>query len=504
MKLRFNPRFLPAMLIAAMSAMPITLASAPSRAQSLPSLGDTERQELSPLFERRVGEQIMRSLRKDRDYLDDAPLLEFLNNFGATLLAATPEARGEANYDFFFFGVRDPALNAFALPGGFIGVHSGLLLAAQNESELASVMAHEIGHVSQRHIARMLGKQKQDALIPLAAVALAVLAAKSSPEASSALLVGGQGLAVQRRLNFSREAEREADRVGLQILREAKFDTSGMVSFFGRLQSASRGYTESVPAFLRSHPLTTERIADIQSRTQDTRYKQRADGLDFHLIRARAKVLQDSSSQGLDEARVVFENQLQLRTAQQTAAGKYGLAMIALRQGAYPQALSLLQESRTAAGANAAASSLYASTTIEIRRAARQDAEAIKDADAARSQFPMSRGIARQYAEALIAAGRHDEAIRYLRDQVQLYRQEARLQELLAQSYAAQGKLALQHLALAEAHAIDGILPAALEQLTIARASPDASFYDQAMIDAREREVKAKWRDEQKEIKERR
>jgi predicted Zn-dependent protease len=289
----------------------------------------------------------------------------------------------------------------------------------------------------------------------------------------------------------------------LKILREAKFDTSGMVSFFGRLQSASRAYTESVPAFLRSHPLTTERIADIQSRTQDYRYKQRADSLDFHLLRARVRVLQDASSQGLDEARVVFENQLLQRTPLQIAAGKYGLAMIALRQGAYPKALTLLQESRTAAGANVA-SPVYASLSIDIRRAAHQDAEAIREADAARNQFPLSRGLARQYAEALIAAGRHDDAIKYLRDQVQLYRQDARLQEMLAQSYAAQGKLALQHLALAEAHAIDGTLPAALEQLTIARTAPDASFYDQAQIDARERELRVKLREELKELKERR
>jgi len=142
----------------------------PAHAQSLPSLGDTEREALSPLMERKLGEQIMREIKRNRDYLSDAPLQEYLNNLGASLLTVRPEARGEAQYDFFFFAVRDPMLNAFALPGGFIGVHSALVLAAQNESELASVMAHEIGHVAQRHIARMLGKQKQDMLIPLAAM----------------------------------------------------------------------------------------------------------------------------------------------------------------------------------------------------------------------------------------------------------------------------------------------------------------------------------------------
>lgn len=494
------PRLVLTFIASLLCTLPSHAVPAPQSTQSLPSLGDTEREDLSPLMERKIGEQIMRDLRRDSDYLDDAPLLEYLNNFGSTLLAATPDARGEAHFDFFFFAVRDPVLNAFALPGGFIAVHSGLVLAAQHESELASVLAHEIGHVSQRHIARMLGKQKQDSLIPLAAILIAVLAARSSPDAASAMMIGGQGLAIQRQLNFSRDAEREADRVGLQILREANFDTSGMIAFFRRLQTVGRSRGDNMPAFLMSHPLTSERIADIQARTQDYPYKQRADSLDFNLIRARARVLQDSSSTGLREAAVLFDNQLRQNTAAQVASGKYGLALIALRQEAFPKALALLQEARAALPASAALeSALFAHLSIEIRLAAHQYSLAIREADAARNDFPLSRSIARQYAESLLAGGRNEDAVRYLRDQAQLYRQESQLQDLLAKAYAAQGKQAMQHLALAEVHALSGTLPAALEQLTIARNAPDASFYEQAIIDARERELQVMWRDEMKE-----
>lgn len=475
--------------------------SSVGHAQALPTLGDTEREELSPLMERKVGEQVMRDIRLNRDYLDDAPLLEYLNNFGATLLAARPDARGEAGYEFFFFAVRDPMLNAFALPGGFIAVHSALLLAAQSESELASVMAHEIGHVAQRHIARMLGKQRQDALIPLASMVLGALAARSSPDAAAALIVGGQGVAVQRQLNFSRDAEREADRVGFQIMQEAGFDTSGMVAFFGRMQTAARSYTDAVPAYLRTHPLTTERIADIQARQRSQPYKQRADSLDFHLIRARVRVLQDMSPQGLRDARVVFENQLQQKTRTQTVAAKYGLAFIALKEGAPAKAQALLQEARAALQMSPAAhNATLASLAIDIKLAPNQaPADAVKEADTARAQFPLSRGIARQYADALIAAGRYDDAASYLRDQAQLYRQEPQLQAQLAQAYAAQGKQALQHMALAESYVLAGSLPAALDQFGIARRAPDATFYEQAVIDARERNVQALWRDELKE-----
>lgn len=486
--------------MAALCVSMFVLPLLPVSAQNLPSLGDTERSELSPLMERKLGEQIMRDIRHDRDYLDDAPLLEFLNTFGNGLVAIRPEARGEAGYDYFFFAVRDLSLNAFALPGGFIGVHSALILAAQNESELASVLSHEIGHVAQRHIARMLGKQRQDALIPLASAVLAALAARGSPDASAALLMGGQGLALQRQLNFSRDAEREADRIGLQILKDANYDTSGMISFFGRMQNASRSYTEA-PAYLRSHPLTTERIADIQARTRDQRYRQRADSMDFQLIRARVRVLQDTSVQGLRDAVVAFDNQLQQKTPQQTVSALYGKAFVAFKQGSVAKAQGLMQEAAAAAQGPAAIgqSAVFSSFSIDLKLAAGQYPDALKEAEAARQKFPVSRGIARQYADALIELERFDDAVNYLRDQAQLYRQDPKLQEQLAKAYAAQGKQALQHLALAEAYALSGSVPAAIDQLGIARRSPDASFYDQSVIDAREREFKARWLEEMKE-----
>ncbi|HEY6774776.1 MAG TPA: M48 family metalloprotease, partial [Oxalicibacterium sp.] len=363
------------------------LQALPSPAQGLPSLGDTEREELSPIMERKLGEQIMHQLRRDRDYMDDAPVQEYLSNLGATLLAVRPDARGEAQYDFFFFAVRDPVLNAFALPGGFIGVHSGLILAAQSESELASVMSHEIGHVAQRHIARMIGKQKQDALIPLASLLLGALAATASPDAGMAVIAGGQGLAIQRQLNFSREAEREADRVGLDIMRDAGFETAGMINFFGRLQKASRGYNDSAPAYLRTHPLTTERIADIEARTRDLRYRQHADSLDFSIVRARVRVLQNPSTQGLIDAEGAFKRQLQQRTRPEVIAANYGLAFVALRQGNAARAQTYIDQARASlkSGAPSKASDpMLASLAIDIRLAAKQYSEAVTEADAAR------------------------------------------------------------------------------------------------------------------------
>jgi len=496
-------------------AMPMAMAQtalAPAKIPNLPSLGDTERQDLSPVMERKLGEEIMRDIRRDHDYLDDGPILEYMNNFGNVLVAARPGARGEANFDYFFFVVRDPQLNAFALPGGFIAVHSALLLAAQNESELASVLGHEIGHVVQRHIARSIGQQKQDALIPLAAMILAALASRQGGgDAAMGVFLGGQGLAIQRQLNFSRDAEREADRIGFQILGEAGFDTSGMVAFFQQMQSATRNYSDLVPAWLLTHPLTSERIADIQARIREQPYRQHQDSLDFFLVRSRARVLQDETANGYAEAKAFFQNQTLQDSWQQKAAGQYGLAFLALKQGDPVAAQSWLDKAWDtvnrpppagvlSAAPRSRAESIFAATSIEIKLADPDNkamiAKAVTEADAAHQKFPLSRGIAHQYAQALIAAARYEDAAVYLRDQAQLYREDADVFDLLAQTYAKQGKLALQHLALAESYNLQGGTMAALDQLSYARKSPDASFYDQSLIDAREREWQARRREE--------
>jgi predicted Zn-dependent protease len=491
------------------SAKPSPQTPAPSNAknQSLPTLGDTARGDLSPIMERKIGEQIMSSVRHDPDYLEDGPVTEYLTKLGNSLLDKRPDARGETSYDFEFFAVRDPVLNAFAFPGGFLGFHTGLILAAQTESELASVMGHEIGHVSQRHIARMLGNQKQDFLIPIAALILAALAARASPDAAMAMVMGGQGLAIQRQLSFSRDAEREADRVGFQILREGGYDTSGMLAFFGRMQHASRNYTDNGMSYLRSHPLTSERMADIQGRLFGERYRQRADGLDFYLTQARVRVLQDSKAQGLIDATLAFENQIKNGNEESRLSAQYGLAFVAYKKNDFLKAEKLLNE-LTAQIAQLPSqkkwlkeTSAFASLAIDIEMGKKRPDVAVAKAKIALRDLPLARGLAHQYAEVLIEAKIYTDAEVFLRDQIALYRREAKLQHLLAKAYAAEGKQALQHIALAEAYAIEGALPAALAQLEIARLDPDVKYYDLSVIDAREREWKEKRREEMEDEK---
>lgn len=511
---------LAAVTAAALAAPTVPVLRGTTDTTGLPTLGDTARADLSPVMERKLGEEIMNDIRRDRDYLDDDAIIEFINNFGENLVSFAPGARGETNADFFFFVVRDPMINAFALPGGFIGVHSQLLLSAQNESELASVLSHEIGHVQQRHIARMIGQQKQDALLPLAALVLAALVGKAGGGADAAMgvMMGGQGLAIQRQLNFSRDAEREADRVGFQTMRAAGYDTSGMVSFFKRLQSTTRVYGEA-PAWLSSHPLTGERIADIQGRIRDNPkpIHIRPDSIEFHLVRARARVLQDESQKGREEAKAAFNNQLAQQNTQQQTAAMYGLAFLALRQGDLKTAQGWLDKATasmkprpgvfSSERGGTDGSAMFAGLGIEIKLAPGQPPavvhQAVQEAQAAYQTFPLSRMLARQYADALVADGQLDKAAQFLRDQVQQYREEPKLYDQLAKTYAAQGKIALQHMALAESYVLTGALPAAVDQLNLARKAKDVSFYDQAVIDARERELTERQKEEKKEKKDR-
>ncbi len=394
---------------------------------TLPNLGDSASDDLSPITERKLGEEIMRQAREAGDVMEDAESTEYLNNFGATLVAHV--APGDTSQNFQFFFVSDPQINAFALPGGYIGINSGLLVATQSESELASVMAHEMGHVLQRHIARSIARQKQTSLVALAATLLGVLAASraNTVDAGQAAIAAGQGYAIQDQLNFGRDAEREADRVGFQILQNSGFDVNGMANFFGRLQQATRFYETGAPAFLQSHPLTTERIADIQNRIRESPYKQRPDSLDFQLVRARLRVIQDPTVQGVRDARAAFEDQLKSGAYASQAAMRYGLAVALLKQNDAKGAEQELDKVRKLAPRPNA---ILVNLAIDVKQASGDAKGAVDLAKAARAQFPQSRMLAQNYADCLQQAGRHDEAIAFLRDQMQLYRSEPVLYEL--------------------------------------------------------------------------
>jgi len=243
----------------------------PSRA--LPSLGDPASEDLTVGAERHLGDRIMQELRRDPDVIDDPLLLDYLSNLWSPLVGAA-RARGEIpqdldqQYAWEPFLVRDRSINAFALPGGFVGVHLGLISMTATRDELASVLAHELSHVTQRHIARSIAVNRRQSILGVAAMILGVMAAARSPRAdgANAAIMGGQAMMIQGQLNFSRDMEREADRVGFGVLEQAGFAPLGMVAMFERLQQSARLSDSQQYPYLRSHPLTSERIGEARSR----------------------------------------------------------------------------------------------------------------------------------------------------------------------------------------------------------------------------------------------
>ena len=464
-------------------------ASAQSRpAFNLPSLGDDASDVLSPAMERKIGEQYYRQLRRERSFMDDPELVEYVTGLGARLVAAIPPGAVESRPDIEYFLLQDASINAFAMIGGYIGVNSGLILTAETEAEAASVIAHEIGHLTQRHLARGISRAQRNSSLSLAALALAVLLARSSSGASEALMAGSEAAQVQAQLADSREFEREADRIGMQTLIAAGFDASAAVSFFQRLQRATTVYDTNAPVYLRSHPMTSERIADLQARVRDARYRQREDSIDFHYARAKLRALSDTTAQGLRDSVTLFQQLIKERAndPRLVSALRFGLAHAHLLQRDLPAA-------RAAVGAIGERSSHAMLDHLRARLLiAEGNAKAATTLlEQSTKRFPESRALGYALLEAKQGQGAHAEVANILRDKLTLYRQDPRLYELHAKSLGALGRRTAAHRALAEAYALTGALPAAIEQLQIARRAGDGDFYELSIVDARLCELQA-------------
>ena len=449
-------------------------------AQSLPDLGGSGEAILTPQTERRLGESIVRDIRfREPSYIDDPEIEEYLGELGAKLTAAGQGAR----YDFEFFVLRDPTINAFALPGGFVGVHTGLITAADTESELASVLAHEIAHVTQRHISRMLGQQQRMQIPTMAAVAAAILLGRSRPDLAAGATAAVQAGAVSAQLSYSREFEREADRVGLQTLDAAGFDTRAMPAFFEKMQRSMRIADDgSVPGYLRTHPVTTERIADTQNKAAALPYRQHRDDPAFQLVRAKIRAESGDASETVAHFKAAVSDQ---RYASEGAA-RYGLASALLRAGKAREAEAELGRAR----ASGAAGPMIEGLAARIKHAEGDRAGAVALLASAHARYSQSRAILYAYVQELLAGNRNQDALKLLAESVRLYPRDARLHRMQAQTYAALGKRLLQHQAQAEYYALQGSLPAAIEQLQLARAAGDGDFYQLSVVDARLKELR--------------
>ncbi|MVW73509.1 M48 family metalloprotease [Bordetella sp. 15P40C-2] len=473
--------------LAGLLGLAVALPLAPAVAQpvGLPSMGAASSADLSPALERQLGEAIMAQGRRDPTFINDPEVTQYLTTLGRKLANFAPGAVPDVE----MFGVRDPQINAFAMPGGFIGVNSGLIVQSTSEAELASVLAHEIGHVVQRHIARGMTQQNQSGVVMMASLAAALLAALAGGGGNLAVGVAafGQAAAINQQLGFSRDAEREADRAGFTMLTRAGYDPDGMVRMFSRLMGASRlNEGTGGGAWASTHPLSIERMSDIQNRVRNLPAEKYTDSDDYWYIRAKMRVIQGRDAVSLRSATQVLQDDSRRLTGVQQSAAFYGLALQAFQRNQIDEAQRYLER----AEAGGRSSPQLARLAIDLAAARRDGAQALQLAAAAIKRWPQQRALGIAYAQALQGVGRHAEAQSYLRERIKQWGDdEPGLYQMLAYSEERNGHPVEARRDMARYYVLTGAYAAAEAQLQQAR-NLSKDFYEQSQIDVQIRDVK--------------
>jgi len=478
--------------VQAQSSLPLT--------SSLPTLGDDSA--MSTSAERRLGDRIAREIYRDPDYIDDPVLAEYVQGIWQPLLASarrTGDLSPELDEHFaweIMLG-RDRTVNAFALPGGYFGLHLGLLAIVNSRDELASVLGHELSHVTQRHISRLISKQGQQTPWMIGAMILGVLAASKNANVGNTLIVGGQAVAAQNQLNFSRDMEREADRIGFGVMTQAGFEAQGFVLMFDKLQQASRLNDNGAYPYLRSHPLTTERIADMQARQllASPAAVSASPTFEHALIAARARVL---SNPGVDALRVMLQEanagEWSALAPSRQAGVLYGAALAASRLREVADARGYLERLSGLVRSDAPAARLTRLLAVETGLAAGHAAQAarvlgVPPVPVRRPELMLGAQLATQGGAGAVLS----EMVQRLQLWVAAQPHDAQAWQLLASAYVAQGQPLRAIRAEAEVQMARLDYPAAQDRLkaaqSLVRQSRVTDHIEASIIDTRQRQV---------------
>jgi predicted Zn-dependent protease len=440
----------------------------------LPDMGDSSGTLMSPAEEKEFGEEFFRSLHSQITINQDAEIQEYIQSIGQKLVANS----NEPSHPFHFFVVMENDINAFAGPGGYIGVNSGLILITEAESELASVMAHEISHVTQRHLFRAAEAAGHLTIPTVAATLAAILLGTKSPALGQAAIMAIQAGSVQFQINFTRENEEEADRVGMQTLSASQFDPRSMPTFFERLQQATRFYGQGVPEFLRTHPVTTSRISDTRGRAETYPYKQYPDSLDYQLTKAKIRIISDTDTAAVNE---YFQIRLRQGTTEQRAVARYGMGLIALKGEKYKEAENVFQ----ALSHEYPEQPQYAIALAHTAMDARNFNVAFNRYQKLIEQFPDNTAIKFEYISSLLNAGKTEQAQNNLHALNPETQKLPIYWQLLSQAYSDLNQPAESHRYLAEYYFAMGQTKDAILQISLAQKSKGLNFQLSSILSER-------------------
>lgn len=429
-------------VFAANLLLALALALAPPAAADefgLPDLGSPSSGVLSEVEERNIGREFMRAARGSLSYVDDLEINEYVNRLGRKLVrqSAMPDRT------FYFYVVRDPTLNAFAVPGGHVTVHTGLVEETATESELAGVLAHEIAHITQHHLARLIESGKGQTAVSIAAIMGAVLL--GGVAGASAFLGANAGI-LQQRLRYRRDFEKEADARGIRILFQAGYDPLGMSGFFERLHKRNRLEGEQLPEYLRTHPLTLKRVAEARVRADDyPKIKVESSG-DFFRAKARIAALYKRQPQRTAEQ---FKLRLaQARNPKQAAALRYGHALTLNALGRFDEAA---READALLAADAGEAAYYnLRGEVEIQRG--NNRNALGFFERGLNQSRDKELLRLQFASALVRTGHAARAEKLLRAEAAVRPEAVELQRIYSRAAGRSGRLAASFQALGEFH----------------------------------------------------
>lgn len=448
-----------------------------SKAQvQLPDFGDPSTSVFSASEERRIGEAVMREIRASLALVEDAEVEQYIQSIGYRIVSASDAQ----NVGFTFFVLADDAINAFAAPGGYIGINSGLILASENESELAAVLAHETAHVTQRHIARAVALADRTNIPVLAGVIAAILIGTQNAQMGQAAAAAAVGTGIQKQIDFTRANEQEADRVGMQMLERSGYDPRAMPGFFEKLQSASRFY-QAPPEFLSTHPVTTSRIADALGRAEKFTYRHREDSLDYLFVRAKLRVLTEKEP---GKAIEYFRQKVTEEKGTELSASSYGLALALGGSGFHGDANKILRELVNSYPMHMALRASLADNELRSGNAEESLAIYAKGLEL----FPDNKILVRGYSSALVQTGRSARALQVIEGYRRLHALDAPLYRIQAEAYEKEGKAAESHISLAEHYYRMGQLGAAIHQLKLAQRVSGEDFYRNSRIEARLKE----------------